>query len=47
VRRTVRVHRADGGSYTIAADGVLSGEDILPGFEVAVAQLIPSTAAKR
>jgi len=47
VRRTVRVHRADGGRSTIAADGVLSGEDVLPGFEVAVAQLIPSTAAKR
>ena len=47
VRRMVRVHRADGGSSTIAADGILSGEDVLPGFEVAVAQLIPASTAGR
>ena len=49
VRRTVRVHRADGGSSTEdrRRRGALRREDVLPGFKVAVAQLLPSTAAGR
>jgi len=31
-RRLARVYRADGSETLVAADGALSGEDILPGF---------------
>jgi Uma2 family endonuclease len=37
--RTVVVHRSDGSSQTLRADDVLSGEDVMPGFEVRVAEL--------
>jgi Uma2 family endonuclease len=37
--RTVTVHRSDGTAQTLRADDVLSGEDVMPGFEVRVADL--------
>ena len=36
-RRTVRGFRAGGSSFQLGADGVLSGEDVLPGFELPLA----------
>jgi len=35
-RRTVRVLRADGSTVTIGEHEMLSGEDVLPGFEIAL-----------
>jgi Uma2 family endonuclease len=35
----VQVHRADGTTTTLGADNQLSGEDLLPGFSVAVREL--------
>lgn len=40
------VRRPDGTVTLIPPDGVLSGEDILPGFEVALRDLLPSTIAR-
>ena len=37
--RTVEVHCADGASETISEDGLLQGEDVLPGFSCAVRDL--------
>lgn len=34
VRRCARVHRADGTEASLAEDGVLDGEDVLPGFSL-------------
>ena len=31
-RRAARVYRADGSETMVAADGVLDGEDVIPGF---------------
>jgi Uma2 family endonuclease len=39
VRRTVRVRRPDGTDRLLADRDVLDGEDVLPGFQVPVAQL--------
>ena len=39
VRRTVRVRRPDGTDQLLADRDVLDGEDVLPGFQVPVAQL--------
>ena len=37
--RSVTVHRPDGTAQTLRADDVLSGEDVLPGFQVRVREL--------
>jgi Uma2 family endonuclease len=37
-KRTARVHRASG-SWNIEADGLLDGEDVLPGFRMALSEL--------
>lgn len=39
VRRTARVHRADGSQATIGTDGALDGEAVLPGFVLPLATL--------
>ena len=39
VRRTVRVLRADGSEQTLSELDVIDGEDVLPGFQLAVAEL--------
>ena len=39
--RRVHIRRADGTVTVLEASGVLTGEDILPGFSVAVADLFP------
>jgi Uma2 family endonuclease len=36
-RRVARVHRRDGSVVTIAPDGALTGEDVLPGFVLPLA----------
>lgn len=41
----VVVHRADRTSKTIMRDGVLDGEDVLPGLKIAVADLFPQAPA--
>ena len=38
-RRRARVYRADGGEALVAEDGVLEGEDVLPGFACPLAAL--------
>jgi Uma2 family endonuclease len=38
-RKTVQVYRPDGPSQTLAADGFLEGEPVLPGYRLAVAEL--------
>jgi Uma2 family endonuclease len=39
VRRIVRVYRADGSEQMLTELGVIDGEDVLPGFQLAVAEL--------
>ena len=39
-RRQARVHRADGTISTIAETGTLGGEDVLPGFTCALAEIL-------
>jgi len=41
--RTVRIHRADGSIGLADERGQVSGEDVLPGFTFAVADLFPKT----
>lgn len=41
VRRLTRVYRSDGTESMVAADGVLDGEDLLPGFACPLASLLP------
>jgi Uma2 family endonuclease len=43
--RTVRIHRADGTINVINDRGQVGGEDVLPVFQFAVAELFPETAA--
>jgi Uma2 family endonuclease len=38
-RQTVTVHRADGSTQTLKSGDTLSGEDVLPGFELPVSQI--------
>ncbi len=38
-RRTAAVYRADGSVAIFGADGVLDGEDVLPGFTLALAEV--------
>lgn len=40
-RRLARVYRSDGSETLVAADGVLEGEDLLPGFSCPLASLLP------
>jgi Uma2 family endonuclease len=39
-RRLARVYRADGAETTLDADGVLDGEDVLPGFSCTLASIL-------
>lgn len=39
-RRTARVYRADGSDAVVHADANLDGEDVLPGFECPLAQIV-------
>lgn len=39
-RRVARVYRQDGGETIVAADGVLDGEDVLPGFSCSPATIL-------
>ena len=39
-RRMARVYREDGSESLVAADGELLGEDVLPGFRCAIADLL-------
>jgi Uma2 family endonuclease len=39
-RSLARVYRADGSEETIPADGTLSGEDVLPGFSIALERVL-------
>ena len=41
-RRTVQVHRAGGAAETLTEGDALDGEDVLPGFRVAVRRLLAS-----
>ena len=41
--RSVYIYRADGGGAWLGPDGMLTGEDVLPGFSVAVKDLFPSS----
>ena len=41
--RSVYIYRADGGGAWVGPDGMLTGEDVLPGFSVAVKDLFPSS----
>jgi Uma2 family endonuclease len=43
--RTVRVHRRDGSVNYLHESDVLSGEDVIPGFQCPVRELFPSSAA--
>ena len=43
VRITARVYRADGGESILAETDVLRGEDVLPGFELAVSAVLRQT----
>jgi Uma2 family endonuclease len=48
-RRTAHVYRSDGTETALAADGVIDGEGVLPGFTVTLASLLaptPSPAAR-
>jgi len=38
-KQTVTVHRADGSVQTLGPGDILSGEDVLPGFELPVSQI--------
>lgn len=38
-RRVAHAYRSDGSVTTIAADGVLDGESLLPGFSCALGEL--------
>lgn len=38
--RAVRVHRPGGGVRSVAAGGVIAGEDVLPGFELPVGDVL-------
>jgi Uma2 family endonuclease len=40
-RRTLRVHRTANESRELGPQDILSGEDVLPGFEIRVKQLFP------
>lgn len=40
VRRVARAYRADGSDATITETGVLAGENVLPGFECALASIL-------
>src|SRR5256885_2979994 len=40
VRRVAHVHRADESTTSIGADGVLSGEDVLPGFALRLSDVL-------
>ena len=44
--QTVRVHRAEGSVALLHADADLSGEDVLPGFQVAVGSLFKQEASR-
>lgn len=39
VRRVARVYRADGSEAILGANEILSGEDVLPGMTIALAEL--------
>lgn len=39
VRRSVHIHRFDGSNQFLTEDDVLDGEDVLPGFQLPIAQL--------
>ena len=39
---SLRIHRADGSDASISVGGQLNGEDVLPGFSVAVSELFPT-----
>ena len=39
--RTIHVHRPDGTGARLGPDGILQGEDVLPGFSVPVIDLFP------
>ncbi len=39
VRRTVRVHRANGSEQTLSEVDILDGEDVLPGFRLSIVEL--------
>jgi len=39
-RKLARIYRADGTSVEIGEDGALEGEDVLPGFECALADVL-------
>jgi Uma2 family endonuclease len=39
-RREAHVHRTDGSITVIGADGFLDGEDVLPGFQVALSEIL-------
>ncbi len=45
--RTARVHRADGTSAWLKEDGVLDGEDLLPGFRLPLKELFPPVPARQ
>lgn len=38
-RRIVEVYRADGSTATLAADGILDGEDVLPGYTLPLTEM--------
>ena len=38
--RTVRVFRSDNTTWTVTAEGILDGDDILPGFSISVRELL-------
>ncbi len=38
-RKSIEVHRASGNITLLSVSGDLSGEDVLPGFKVAVAEI--------
>ena len=40
-KHTAVVHRADGSTTSLARDGVLDGEDVLPGFSLPLARVLP------
>lgn len=39
-RRVARVYRADGSALDLSEEGVLSGEDVLPGFVCRLAAVL-------
>ena len=40
-RRVARVYRADGTETLLGLDGVLEGEDVLPGFRCSLREVFP------